>query len=206
MKTVVDSIRGCGWRKPGGFYLRSEGLFAPCGRLPIPLTVCPCCGEGIKQSRGFTWITNELLAAEECSRVGNREEGCDGCPLSADNLPEKLGLIWVGAKFYPDPKSWIAEAQAQGVSKRIGQIPKSLVLGKTLIAVAHPKVQIKRPEMGDDPLACEGPAIFATFRPTSIEYVATGEETDEELEAIEKRGVTPVLVEKNETRPFAFEQ
>lgn len=200
MKTAVDSKRGCGWRAPGALYLRADPPFEACGRLPIPLTVCPCCGEGIKQARGFTWVTNEIVTAEECP--GNPE--CGSCLLAADNLPRKLGLIWVGAQFYPTPFDFLSEASSQGISKRIGQIPNDLVLGGTVILVAHPKVTIRRPELGDDPAACQGPAISSSFLADRIEYVATGEETDDDLAGLEKRGITPVMVEQNETRPLAL--
>ena len=203
MKTVVDSLRGCGWRTPGALYLRSDGHAAPCGRLPIPLTVCPCCGQGIKQARGFTWITNEIFLEEDCKAVGiDGNLPCQTCPLGPERIPKKLGLLWVGARFYPDPNDFLRESSAQGISKRIAQIPKDLVLGETLVALAHPSVTIRRPELGDDPLECQGPAIFSTFVPTRIEYIVTGEETDEELDRLEDRGVTLVLVERSETQPI----
>lgn len=212
MKAVLDSIRSCGWRQPGSLYLRSDSVFSPCGRLPIPLTVCPCCGEGVKQGRGFAWVTNELIAEEECL-TGSDPDGreCGTCPFNPAEMPHKLGLLWVGAKFYPAPANFLSEAQTQGVSKRIAQIPKDLVLANagedkppTVILLAHPKVTIKRPELGGDPASCEGPAIFSSFRADRIEYVVRGDETDEEIEALEKRGVTPVLVERSETGSLNF--
>jgi len=202
MKTVIDSRRGCGWREAGALYLRADVVFGPCGRLPVPLTVCPCCGEGVKQSRGFTWITNEILLGEDCDRADQSD--CGECPLANENIPHKLGLLWVGGKFYPTPADFLNEANSQGISKRIAQIPKDLVLGKTLIALAHPRVQLRRPAMGDDPAACEGPGVCATFRADRIEYVVTGDETDEEIEALEARGVTPVIAEKSETGNLNF--
>ena len=207
MKTVLDAKRGCGWREAGALYLRSDAVFTPCGRLPIPLTVCPCCGEGVKQSRGFAWVTNDLLTGEECF-TGSEPDGneCGECPFAPENLPHKLGLLWVGAKFYPTPSAFLSEAGAQGISKRIAQIPKDLVLGETVILLAHPKVTIRRPELGDDPAACEGPAVFSSFRAERIEYIVRGDETDDEIEALEKRGVTPVIVERSETGKLNFEQ
>lgn len=56
---------------------------------------------------------------------------------------------------------------------------------------------------------CEGtgglPGIFHAFRPTAIEYVTRGDETAEEIEALDKRGTTPVKVELAEEgtgRPY----
>ena len=50
----LEPRRGCGYRKVGKLYIIGEGIFTPCHRLPLPLTVCPVCGEGIKFTRG--WI------------------------------------------------------------------------------------------------------------------------------------------------------
>jgi hypothetical protein len=59
--------RGCGYRKPGGFYLVSDGQGDPCGRLPIPLKRCPCCGEGVKFSRGTTWLDPRPFSKFPCA-------------------------------------------------------------------------------------------------------------------------------------------
>jgi hypothetical protein len=53
---AVEAKRGCGHRKVGGLYLVSGDTFVYCDRLPFKLDVCPCCGGGIKQARGTTWI------------------------------------------------------------------------------------------------------------------------------------------------------
>ena len=38
------------------------------------------------------------------------------------------------------------------------------------------------------------PGIFQAFRPTAIEYVVTGKETEEEIEKLIERGITPVEI------------
>jgi len=55
-----ESKRGCGWRKPGGLYLMADGPAELCGKLPIPLEICPSCGGGIKLSRGWTWVRGNI--------------------------------------------------------------------------------------------------------------------------------------------------
>ena len=57
----VESERGCGYRKEGGLYMMGGKPGAPCGRLPIPLDVCPACHGGIKPSRAWTWVNPQLL-------------------------------------------------------------------------------------------------------------------------------------------------
>lgn len=54
---AIEARRGCGYRKVGGIYLVGGGIGVPCDRLPYPLTVCPCCSQGVKQGRGWTWVT-----------------------------------------------------------------------------------------------------------------------------------------------------
>ena len=53
---AIEQKRGCGYRKVGGLYMVGGGIGVPCDRLPYELTVCPCCSQGVKQSRGWTWI------------------------------------------------------------------------------------------------------------------------------------------------------
>lgn len=180
----VEAARGCGYRKKKGYYLVSSGLAGHCGKLPIELTICPCCGAGIKQGRAFQWINSSLFANAPCQKDGK----CGVCPLSEPN--EKMGLLWVGEKFYKTPDDFLKEANSRGVSKRIGTIPRELELGKTWIALAHPK-GIARVVDGE---ISHFPAVFHAFIPERIEYVVAGDETEDELQSIVKRGVTLVDV------------
>lgn len=174
IETRVDQRRGCGWRKPGGLYLVSDGLAMPCGKLPIELTVCPCCGAGVKVSRGWTWINLDAFAKAGCRfkkhlhlLAGECAAGaeCGACPLSQSI--SKAGLLFIGQQFYATPGAFLNEAEQLGVSRRISQVPREFVLGETWVALAHA---------------------------AAIEYVVTGEETDEELDRMAKRGITPVRV------------
>ncbi len=179
----TERERGCGYRKKGGLYFVSEGVSAPCGKLPIPLTVCPCCNAGIKQTRGYQWISSQLFSATVC------EGQCMTCPMNFGNI--RMGLMWVGEKFYSTSGEFIKEANAMGVSKRISQVPKDFVVGETWIALAHPKACNGVGEGGKIVMT---PGVFRAFRPTAIEYVITGKETEDELDALEARGFTLVDV------------
>ena len=207
-----DKKRGCGWRKPGGIYFVSGGLIKPCGKLPIPLTVCPTCNHGIKPSRGWTWIDGTQLIKEiDCKFEG--EPHCFICPMNGD--PGKVGLLWVGEKFYPKPDDFTKEAAIQGVSRRISTIPREFKLGETWIWFAHRKgksdlchecngaTAIKKCNTCKDERFVYVPAIFHAFKPTAIEYVVKGNETEEELEKMIKRGITPIRIERiGETSKF----
>jgi len=74
-----EEARGCGYRKPGGYYLVCDAPGRPCGRMPIKTEVCPCCGKGIKQTRGTQWVDPELLLeGTECLTP----DDCSGCPMA----------------------------------------------------------------------------------------------------------------------------
>ncbi len=155
-----------------------------CCKLPFPLTVCSCCGAGIKQTRGFTWINSKLFSDKTCTENSN-------CIFSMPN--EKMGLLWIGTKYYPTAEDFIKEANIQGLSRRIAQIPRELEVGKTWIALAHPKaIDTGRDDEKGNRIFI--PAIVRAFIPKAIEYIVTGQETEDELDAMEKRGFTLIKV------------
>lgn len=193
--TVYDRKRGCGWRKPGGMYLRADGEAMACGKMPIPLAICPCCGGGVKPTRGWTWINGSTLAdGIECSSIPAQ---CAVCPLSRPM--GRVGLLWIGEAFYKTPDAFTRECAEQGISRRISAIPRDFKLGETWIWFAHRKL-IKNP---DDTWT---PGVFRIFRPTRIEYVVKGDETEQELDRLEARGLTLVRVERVGEHPLFSEE
>lgn len=95
-----------------------------------------------------------------------------------------------------------------GVSRRISAIPYDFVLGETWVLVAHQKAIrsecLDHLGNSEDCNVCDtlgmvySRGIFHAFKPTAIEKIVTGEESDEEIEALIKRGITPVKVKKAE--------
>jgi len=160
-----ESRRGCGYRAIGGLYLCCAGITITCDRLPVPLKICPCCGQGIKFSRGVTWVT---LA----DYIGEHDPCKDpkGCIICHPPKGERQLLLWVGEKFY-STKSFTGEASKMGISKRIASIPRGLELGKTWVLLAHKKAVPDRDEG-------EIPGIFHAFRPTHIEMPLWKSEID----------------------------
>jgi hypothetical protein len=181
--TVREGRRGCGFRKPGGLYLRTDGFGRHCGALPISLHVCPTCHQGIKPARGWTWIN---LAALASVRGCVQEGGCGDCPI-ADASIQTCGLLWVGQKFYPNTAVFTQEANTMGLSRRIIQIPKAFKLGTTWVALAHRHAIADLPD--------DKPGIFHVFKPTRIEYVVRRGDSETKLEKLERRGITLVKVE-----------
>jgi len=80
--TSVEMKRACGFRKKGGYYfVAGADELRRCSCLPIPLDTCPCCGHGIKFSRGSTWVDpRPLLEGKKCND-----------PLCPLNDPNSIG-------------------------------------------------------------------------------------------------------------------
>lgn len=170
--------------------MMSSGTFAPCGKLPVPLDVCPCCHAGIKPSRGWTWFNPRPFVEPVQCRLGPKD--CNHCILSTP--PAKAGLLWVGEKFYPKTSDFSDEAAKLGISRRISAIPKDFEVGVTWVFSAHRKaINVTAPGEPEEKWQA---GIFHVWRPDRIEYVTTGKETQEDLEAMVKRGITPVKVKR----------
>jgi len=223
---AVEAKRGCGYRKAGGLYIVAGGVGEPCERLPIPIVTCPTCGnDSVTRPRNFAWVGADYLAKmdpkckskvdppvqaihtkDPSARMIDPAAHCKRCPVCdplnnmGDAEPaDQLGLMGVGEAHYPNPSDWSKEANLMGVSKRVGSLPKGLVIGKTWVVVTHPKaIKTKCPECkgagtvakegtkksGQKTLAgdcekCKGdgnlyaPGIFHCFRPQAVELVVT---------------------------------
>jgi hypothetical protein len=185
--------RACGYRKVGGLYLCSDGLGAPCCKLPILLTVCPTCNGGIKQSRGWQWVDPRPWIKGQCS-----ESGATLCPASGygESLGDRVGLIWIGAQFYPTPASFMIEAAGMGVSRRITAVPRGFKLGETWVFLAHPRIKetLTIDPTGETVEWIGG--VFQIFRPERIEKIVAQSQAadDAAMAKLAKAGITPVIV------------
>jgi len=186
----------------GGLYLVAKGSGFPCDRLPIPLTVCPCCSHGIKQTRGWTWIDVALLL-DGVHRNCQDEFPCPLC-MATPNMG-KAGLIWIGERFYKTPGEFTREADKLGISRRLATVPRGFKVGETWVMLAHPKTTCAR--CGGAGLrdletcsTCEGsgkvPGIFRVFRPERLEMIVTATQgaNAEFLAGLAARGITAVIV------------
>ena len=195
-----ESERGCGYRKVGGIYLVGSDQGVECGRLPIALRTCPCCGGGFKPSRGWTWVDADRLirACEGDSDCMSPRKICDVCiitlVLSENHYIGQAGLIWVGERFYKSPKHFNDEAAEMGISRRIKMIPHDFVLGETVVLFAH---RHATPNIFEDGKYDETiPGIFRIWKPETLEVIVDGTESSEVIEGYLERGLTPVKVEK----------
>ena len=162
-----EAKRGCGYRKVGGLYLVSGKLGVPCCKMPIPLCICPACGQGIKQARGWTWVSPTLLFGIG----GCIEDRGTICPAANPTLlGERAGLLWIGKAFYKTPDEFQAEAATLGVSRRIASVPRGFEVGKTWVLFAHPEaVQTDEGKKA---------GIFRIFLPERIEKIVKQSDYD----------------------------
>jgi hypothetical protein len=190
-------------------YLCGEYIGSPCDRMPFPLTTCPVCGQGIKVSRGFTQVNPYQLWGihQDCK---DRFRPCFLC----DPQDQPAYIMLVGEKYYKTPQDFLDEAHRMGISKRIPFIPKDLVLGETIIFLAHNKAcevrvapvlqqamaiveesQSKQPRLLETERNEKRLGIFCAFIPKRVEKLIWEKDaTPEELEKLEKRGITPVPI------------
>lgn len=127
------------------------------------------------------------------------------CPMCFPKH-EPAYVMMVGEKYYPTPEDFTKEAARQGISKRIPFIPKNLVLGDTWIFLAHNQAvtawedqtvavkEDKQLRLIDAPVMVKRLGIFGAFRPQRIEtLVRKSNATQEYVEQLGKRGITPVI-------------
>jgi hypothetical protein len=188
---AVEARRGCGYRKVGGLYLCGTGEGVECCKMPIILHVCPTCNQGIKQSRGWQWIDPKPWIAGDC----RWDSGW--CPLVPDDrhrLGDKVGLIWIGTRFYPRPSDFLLEAKKLGISRRIQAVPKGFKLGTHWVFFAHPHVKLVHD--GEDGEAKWLGGVFRVFKPTKIEKIVTQSAFSDtvEMDKLREQGITPVPV------------
>ena len=209
-----EPIRGCGYRHVGGLYLCGNYISVPCDRLPYPLDICPVCGGGIKVSRAFTKINALRLFGyhEPCS---DQHPGCFVC----EPKDQTAFIMGVGERYYKTPADFSMEANRLGISKRIPHIPKELILGQTVVYLAHPKAcqiqqavavqqamaivegyQTKRPKLLESARVERRQGIFSAFIPQRVEKLIWEKDaTGEEIEKLGKRGITPVVIKDGNT-------
>jgi hypothetical protein len=215
--------RQCGYRRIGGTYLMSGRFFGhPCGKMPFPLGRCPECGEGLfKVALRKPKFVNASVLIPFVDGMECNYKHCDSCP--ANNL-EKLGkvILWGVGKDNYTPESFIAEANAQGISKRLDRIPKEfldedLEIDQFLVFAVHPEACTvegnvedfghgKRDidtmvddlfEKGETKSVVKVPGVFMVFRPERLQHVVDEEylvNNEKKVERLKNLGVEIIEV------------
>lgn len=216
---AVEPKRMCGYRKIGGLYLVGGAPRVDCDRLPYPVNSCPVCGEGIHQSRSIRWLDGAKFFGGNCKvfqedlkrpvDLGPIDKWTSSCHpdcaiCESDNLG-RVGLMWVGERYYPTPNVFLLEAENIGICKKIAAVPKDIKLRETWILLAHPAVI--PPVLKVEPAAEEelsvvanpepkyDPAIFYAFQPIRIEKLVSDKTPQAELQKLSERGITPVPID-----------
>jgi hypothetical protein len=173
---AIERKRGCGYRKVGGMYLvGDEGIWVPCDRLPIILDVCPACGGGIKPG-SFMKEAREIGASKRINAI---------------------------PKGFVVGETWVILAHRQAGNKDFDEhefdekkqnckfcgIAKNGFDVQAAVKFASPKA-----------VKCTRrlPAIFSAFRPSRIEKLVDDDTPQDEIEKLEKRGITVIKVPKGD--------
>ena len=201
MSASAEQKRGCGYRAIGGLYLVSDpGFQLQCNGLPLKLEPCQCCGFEPVFNRNLQRINPKYIAH---IRAPHQCYDCScwkDCPICYPQKSGSYGLMFVGKQSYT-PSSFIKEAYAQGVSKRIPEIPSWLKLGETWVFLAHNQTHtVSLAELKNNGLLMKEAktmkAIFYGFKPQRVEMpIWKGDLSDEGISRLEKKGITPVLLE-----------
>jgi len=214
VSTSVEAARGCGYRQEGGIYIVAPALAEACSLLPVPLHVCPTCGAGIKQTRGWTWVdADQLLPVGPHPPKAHQAR----CPLAAPGrMGERQGLMWIGAEYYTVAE-YIQEAATMGISRRMPKaVPRGLLkegsFVPTWVLVAHPHAippQATTCEHGNPvgevcadgcprweavPTDKPQPGIISCFLARALEYIVREDDDEEFLDGLEERGLSLVRV------------
>lgn len=178
--TSHEPRRGCGFRhadpaKGYGLYLVGSPFGERCERLPFPLVTCPCCGEGIRHSRGIRKVSPAKLFPHDAwpmcgdPRTFARNHEHDACPMcKPETAGEFAWLLWVGRAHYT-PHAFTEEATRVGVSKRIGALPRDFEPGQVVYLAHLDAVPPWLAEPGLSPFAFSPgdpalPGVFSAFR------------------------------------------
>lgn len=164
---------------------------------------------------------DEVIGKGKAATVRGGEH--PGCPLNEKGLlGDRAGLLWIGRVHYDSPAAWLAEGEQMGFSRRIAQVPRDFEIGSTWVLVGHRDciphgvvcvspdeyagIGAMTMELADELAASWPPevhtvwadhylpGIFHLWRPERLEYVVHGDESPEELQAYEARGIEPVVV------------
>lgn len=225
---VYDQKRLCGWRHPG-FYITSKAMSRECGKFPLALAPCDCCGLQVKLTRGLQKVNvHNLFAKADC------DSDRIFCRLCLANRTEWGYLIGIGHKHYKHHQLFESEAMEQGVSKRIAfPLPRDFKVGESVVLLGHPKVfvdlvpestiELPVPEIDEDApqkalpmidgnalttgrmIAKDIPAVIMAFIPERVEYVVGGSEPLSFLQTLFDQGVTLVNVHRVEEKQAKLE-
>ena len=123
------------------------------------------------------------VLVESARGCGYRSAG--GIYLMSGGFSVPCGRLPIPLETCPTCSAGIKPAR--GISRRISQVPRDFNLLTTWVWLAHRRAI---------PHA-QGPStagVFRAFKPERVEYVLKGDETDEQIDDLLSRGLSPVKV------------
>lgn len=178
-----------------GRYLVARSLIN-CPSLPSPLTWCHACGYEIEPSRHPLKIRVQRLIPDSRPFC---DSGCAVCE-ARDSILDLGLLIWIGKSF--SPVGVKNEISSLGACLRIQTLPEWLVLGRTLVFLAHSRGMTSGLELGCDPEPQQ--AVILCVRPDEYQVALTREMAYDRamVDNLSASGATPVVMADPEQLPL----
>ena len=197
----IKPTRGWTWIEPGPLFglarmeMIEDDQFAAivdCGSEFC--SSCPA-GGGLPERAGLLWIGGQFYATPADF---NREANSLGVSRRITAIPKDLVL----------GETWVFVAHREAIARRCQACDGRGVLdagpGEELVNLVADETESTLLGDGRTLVDCEicrdgiefTPAIFSAFKPTAIEKVVAEDCSDEEAEALRKRGIEPVIVRR----------
>lgn len=190
--TTIDvEPRGCGLRQQGGFYLIGDPPTETTRFFPKSLQ-CGCGLDVMRPSRSVQgFFPARIWPSLTIDGPAN--------PLFKFEKDQKAWAVTIDVRNYPTPGAYFEEALRMGISRRLNNgMPKGFVLGESFAFIIHSKairVGIESPDAkGEDVVDGYKPGFVACFKPTAIQYVVHGGESEAYLRSLVEKGITLVNV------------
>lgn len=187
-------------RSTGMYLLLAQRLLPPCGKMPLRLDICPACGHRLNRRRPWTWVSipslflrDDVHCSFECSiaptiNALENDDDAELCAFADWWLEARIagghshcgGLVWLPVTRYPLPRSFIEQADELHVSWGLHRLDERLVIGETIVLVAHPDAILNR----DGTISA---GICCAFVPTDVVYCSSADDDAGRLARIRKR-------------------
>ena len=191
IETIEVEPRGCGLRQQGGFYLIGDMTSETSVFFPKKLE-CGCGMEVLRPSRSIQkFKPGKMWHSLQIEGPANRL----GITFKEDDL---AWACTIDKKNYKFPSDYFEEAQRMGISRRMNNGPlKQFKLGESWCFIIHDRaIRVGVEGADSDGADAQGykPGFIGCFKPTAIQYVVIGNESESFLREQIKKGVTLVNV------------
>lgn len=166
-----------------------------CGIMGLACHTCPLSGDVETGEALLIWVGKQHYPTAEGFLKETRSMGVSRF-IPAVPRGFELGTTWAFLAHVECAMQECPDCEGSGKVEEQGEIKSEEEVGlMKVLRVTSGMVEV-------DCGKCHGqgkrlgPGLFAFFKPHAVEYVVTGEETEEELAALESRGLTLVDVHR----------